>query len=91
MNDALRHLELDPDDGHEVPDTDMFATAENRLFPEHWEGSSDSNGAFNMNWGVSCLGFIHAPSKYMPRVVDKVVCDGGRAIVVNVAGRKKDS
>ena len=72
-------------------DINMFATAENRLFPKHWEGSSDSNGAFNMSWGVCHLGFIHAPSKYMPKVVDKVISDAGRAIVVYVAGRRKVS
>ena len=91
LNDALIHFELDPDDGREVPDIDMFATAENRLFPKHWEGSSDSNGAFNMNWGVCRLGFIHAPSEYMPKVVDKVISDARRAIVVYVAGRRKDA
>ena len=44
-----------------------------------------------MNWGVCRLGFIHAPSEYMPKVVDKVICDGGLAIVVYIAGRRKDA
>ena len=91
LNAALRHFELDPDDGREAPDIDMFAKAETRLFPKHWEGSSDSNGSFNMNWGVCRLGFIHAPSEYMPKVVDKVISDARRAIVVYVAGRRKDA
>ena len=91
LNDALRHVELEPDDGREVPDIDMFATTENRLFPKHCEGSSDSNGAFDMNWGVCRLGFIHAPSEYMPKVVDKVIRDAGQSMVVYVAGWKRDA
>ena len=55
------------------------------------EGSNDSNGAFKRNWGCYPLGLIHAPSEYMPKVVDKVICDGGRSIVVYVAGRQKDA
>ena len=27
----------------------------------------------------------------MPKVIDKLICDGGRSIVVYVAGRQKDS
>ena len=27
----------------------------------------------------------------MPKVIDKVICDGGRSIVVYVAGRQKDA
>ena len=86
LDDALEHFGIDPNDGREVPDVDLFATAKNRLFPKHVEGSDDPNGAFKVNWGCYRLSLIHTSSKYMPKVVDKVICDGGRSIVVYVAG-----
>ena len=65
--------------GCEVPVLDAFATPENRRFPKFWDLKKD---AFSQNWNEAGFLWVNPPFDVMDRVVEKLVQEKVKAIVV---------
>ena len=65
--------------GGEEPSLDAFASKENRRFPRYWD--VDTN-AFSKDWSQEGLLWMNPPFETLEEVVDKIVGDQARAIVV---------
>lgn len=62
-----------------TPTVDAFATKHNKRFKRYWDKTMD---AFTRDWSSEPLLWINGPFEYYSRIVDKIINDGARAIIV---------
>ena len=69
--------------GVETPSVDAFVDTELNLCPRWWgPGSSETENAFDRNWGDESLLWMNPPFSLLPRVVDKIHKDGARVVLI---------
>ena len=67
--------------GEGVPQCDAFANASNHRFPIWWGCGGVVSDAFPQDWGKIYL-WINPPFSQIVRVIDKLVRDRARAILI---------
>ena len=62
-----------------TPTVDAFATKHNRRFKRFWNKETD---AFTRDWSSEQLLWVNGPFEHYNRIVDKIISDGAKAIVI---------
>ena len=83
--DIFQGLGLHWDEAIQKTTRDCFSTSNNKRFNKHFtkhSSGADGDGAFGKDWSKDKLLWINPPFERMQEVVDKIVHDGARAVVV---------